>query len=118
MIELEVVWTYLGAEGFVRRGSRITVPPERARALIARGLAREVKPAGPSETKPAGPSETKPEGVESEEEPGMGQVVAGGLSYAYRCGECGREFQTRQGLASHQQRRHGIAPARPERLSE
>jgi len=116
MIELEVVRTYLGDEGFVRRGSRITVPLARARVLIARGLAHEVKPAGPSETKPSGPSETKDEDLDAEDEPDAGRAVAGGLSYAYRCGECGKEFQTRQGLSTHQQRAHGRV-IRPEQLS-
>ena len=118
MIELEVVCTYFGDEGFVRRGSRITVPPARARALVQRGLAREVKPAGPSETKPVGPSETKDESIAGEDEPDAGRAVAGGLSYAFRCDECGKEFQTRQGLVTHQQRVHARTVIRPEQLSE
>jgi len=102
----------------VRRGGRIPVPPARARLLIQRGLAREVKPAGPSETKPAGPLETKEASTGGEDEPGAGRVTAGGISYAFRCDECGKEFQTRQGLSTHQQRAHGREVARPERLSE
>lgn len=64
MVTLSVLTNFISQEGSFKRGERLRVDENRARQLIAQGLAKVV--AAPAETQPLAPAETKQEQKKSQ----------------------------------------------------
>lgn len=81
---------FAGRDGFVRKGQELNLPAPYALTLIRRGL---IEPIGPISV--PGPEEIKPDG------PQDNKVLSEGVNIKYTCDDCGKSFDTRQGLTNH-----------------